>query len=793
MRYTLFSLFVFTFVFSACHRTELPPVDAHTNMAGLASGVHLDYGQTEIILADFILDESKIENIAIPSLPDSLYAIQEGKIIVQSVPGMDPVMGLLLSSGGSTECIPLFRSDKQVVEFNFDPGNQSYHNVSARGEFNGWTAGRPEFELAEGGWSGSMLLSPGTYQYLLVADGMDMLDPANPDKIDNNMGGFNSVITVGSGLAEKLPYINTLKFGRGNVVMALNGEVEGVFITWQNKPLSGEYVLMKNGGVCEVRIPDCAREMKRSFIRAWAWNQHGMSNDLLIPLEHGEVLDDPALINRNDHHSMILYNAFVDRFFDGDPTNNRPLDHPDVLPAADYHGGDIKGITRKIQEGYFSKLGINTIWVSPLVKNPDAPYGYWPEPQSKFSGYHGYWPISFTLIDDRYGTDEDLRELVTEAHAKGMNVLLDFVANHVHQDHPVYRDHPDWATDLYLPDGSLNTERWDEYRLTTWFDVFLPTLDLSRPEVYNMLADSALYWIREYDLDGFRHDATKHIPEVFWRALTRKLKEEIVMPEERPVYQIGETYGGPELIAGYVGSGMLDAQFDFNVYDDALAVINKEDQPFSRLAASLQESLTFYGAHNLMGYITGNQDRGRFTSYAGGGLLFDEDAKLAGWTRRVEVGSEAGYERIKLLFAFNMTIPGLPVIYYGDEIGMPGGNDPDSRRMMRFNELNEHERDVLKTVQKLTALRTGNMALMYGDFQSLLLTHDTWAYCRSYFDQLVIVAMNKGDITKNITFDLPERFSDIEFESLFGSLPAHRKGKFSVTLGGQRFDIFIGK
>ena len=141
-----------------------------------------------------------------------------------------------------------------------------------------------------------------------------------------------------------------------------------------------------------------------------------------------------------------------------------------------------------------------------MVKNPESPYGYWPDPPSKFSGYHGYWPVSFTIIDDRYGTAEDLHELVEVAHNNNMNVLLDFVANHVHQDHPVYRAHPDWATELYLPDGSLNTERWDEYRLTTWFDIFLPTLDLSRPEVYEMLSDSAVFWIREYKLDGFRHD-----------------------------------------------------------------------------------------------------------------------------------------------------------------------------------------------------------------------------------------------------------------------------------------------
>ncbi len=374
-----------------------------------------------------------------------------------------------------------------------------------------------------------------------------------------------------------------------------------------------------------------------------------------------------------------------------------------------------------------------------------------------------------------------------------MNVLLDFVANHVHINHPVYQEHPDWATELYLPDGSLNTERWDEYRLTTWFDVHLPTLDLERPEVYEMLTDSAVYWIDKYDLDGFRHDATKHIPEVFWRTLTRKLKKQIVEAKGLQQYQIGETYGGPELISSYVGSGMLDAQFDFNVYDDALAVLIRPGESFDRLDASIHESFRYYGVHNLMGYITGNQDRGRFTSYAGGALRFDEDAKLAGWTRDVTVGDPSAYMTTAMLFAFNMTIPGLPVIYYGDEIGMPGGNDPDSRRMMRFDNLLPEEEKLKEKVIKLTELRNSELPLVYGDFESLLVSRETYAYCRTYFCQIVVVAMNKSAEEKTLQFMLPERFEDVQFHSNFGTDPVSGEEGISITLGPKEFDVFTTK
>jgi hypothetical protein len=114
-------------------------------------------------------------------------------------------------------------------------------------------------------------------------------------------------------------------------------------------------------------------------------------------------------------------------------------------------------------------------------------------------------------------------------------------------------------------------------------------------------------------------------------------------------YQIGETYGSPELISSYIGSGMLDAQFDFNVYDDEVAVFARNTESFERLKNSLTQSLRYYGYHNLMGYISGNQDRPRFISLAGGDLLFNEDSKYAGWTRTIGVGDTSSYRKLMML------------------------------------------------------------------------------------------------------------------------------------------------
>ncbi|MEA3462747.1 MAG: alpha-amylase family glycosyl hydrolase, partial [Bacteroidota bacterium] len=612
---------------------------------GLFSPVNLNPDTTIIYISDFIPDNELVDSVSFQSIEKNSWQRSSNKILIKTPEDLPMLSTMNLWVGDTPYSLLLKKSQKQKVILIYDPGSSQHGSVRARGEFNRWNARSTQFELIDGMWVAEILVNPGTYQYLLVINGEQALDPGNPDSVNNNMGGFNSVLSVGTG-AEQAPWLFTDEIDEEEIDIETGNELDQYFVFWQNFKLPCSFIVREVEGDIEIKLPGKATQLKRSFIRVWSANKHGYSNELLIPLEYGRVLKDPSLLSRNEQQRMILYNVFVDRFNNGDPANDRPVDDPDILPPANYHGGDISGVIQKVKDGYFNELGINAIWLSPVVLNPEGSYGYWPDPPSKFSAYHGYWPISFTRIDPRFGTAGQLHKLVRVAHEHNLNVLLDIVANHVHEEHPVYRQHPDWATDLYLPDGTLNTEKWDEYRLTTWFDIFLPTLDLAKPAVYNMLSDSAVWWIKEYKLDGFRHDATKHIPEIFWRTLTYKLKTEVAIPEQRDLYQLGETYGSPELISSYICSGMLDGQFDFNVYDEALASIIRPDESFERLNTALQRSLKYYGSHNLMGYITGNQDRGRFASYAGGDLLFEEDSKLAGWTRDIGIGDPVAYDKL---------------------------------------------------------------------------------------------------------------------------------------------------
>lgn len=545
----------------------------------------------------------------------------------------------------------------------------------------------------------------------------------------------------------------------GRVIAEIYGKDPEYIVMWQNSIVDPFHIEVKKSkyelfGKIElnIEIPSGAKEFERSYLRIFTSGKESLGNDVLIPLRYGEVINSPVNLKREDKHSQIMYSLMIDRFYDGNPDNTKRINSSDVLSKVDYYGGDLEGILEKIKSGFFNNIGINTIWLSPITQNPYDAWGQFTDPSTKFSGYHGYWPIYLTKIDERFGNDDILRELLSEAHAREINVILDYVANHMHINSPTIKEHPDWTTSPITPDGRPNFELWDEFRLTTWFDKHIPSLDLEKDYVYEPMTDSALFWMINYDFDGFRHDATKHIPEVFWRRLTQKIKANL---PGKSIYQIGETYGSPSLISSYIRNGMLDGQFDFNVYDSFIWSVIHNNGSFKNVHKTLLESLNTYGYHNLMGYITGNHDRPRFISLAGGELTPEEDWKRAGWKRNIGVGNEESYDYLSILHAFIMTIPGIPTVYYGDEYGDPGANDPDNRRWMRFENYSQKENTVLENFIKLSKFRRSSMPLLYGDYIPLFADDDIISFMRVYLGKIVIVAINKGSEKRTIEVKLP--------------------------------------
>lgn len=471
-------------------------------------------------------------------------------------------------------------------------------------------------------------------------------------------------------------------------------------------------------------------------------------------------------------NDCVIYSIMIDRFKDGDKSNDRPVVHDSIFFQANYQGGDFRGIINKIDEGYFDELGVNTLWISPVNDNPDVAFREYPSPYRWYSGYHGYWPISEKKVEEKFGSMKELKELISKAHKHHLKVLLDLVTHHVHIDHPFYKEHPEWFGTLDLPDGRKNLRLWDEYRLTTWFEPYMPSFDfIKSEEALKIVSDNAIWWLTETGADGFRHDAVKHVPNKFWRTLTRKLKEKIEIPMHKKVYQIGETFGDYDLIASYVNNGQLTAQFNFNLSYFAIPVFLEPDRSFSSVDFHMKRSFASFGHNNLMGNIMDSHDKVRYMAYADGKVKNQGiDTREMAWKNPPTVDHPSSYRKAELYLAYMFTIPGLPVIYYGSEFGMTGVDDPDNRRMMRFGDrLSIHERQMLKETRKIVKMRNQHSALRYGDFLTLQADTIIYAYMRSDMNERILVVLNKSDRVQTIDLRLPEMYHSCELADVISN------------------------
>lgn len=742
-------------------KEEVKSASLEQNTYSLNVPVLLSGDTNTVHLSDFYKDVNAIDSLVFPPqlIADWKKGQNELVLIGQTTDWIAPIY---VYSKGEETVIMLRNAAIETVNFEFDPKGNTYTTVDLVGDLNGWSAGADAFEFDGTIWKLTKKLNPGGYPYQLSVDGKYILDPSNPDSVSNGFGGFNSFLKVEASNVDKIPHIQLASADENNVTVHSSVLNQGFYALWENQIIAIE------DGAISFKIPAAASELQRSFVRVWAQTKEGLSNELRIPLENGKVISSTSQLTRNDKERSIMYFMLVDRFVNGDSSIDAPVNDDRIKPRANYYGGDIAGIEQKLEAGYFDELGINTLWISPISQNPEGAYQEYPEPRRWFSGYHGYWPMSFKKVDHRFGSNQTVKDLVKESHDKNYNIILDYVCNHVHEEHPIIKQHPDWKTTLDLPDGRRNLRIWDEFRLTTWFDDFLPTLDYSIPEVSHVMSDSAVWWIEEFGFDGFRHDATKHIPESFWREATLKLKA-LGEKTGKNYFQVGETFGSRELIQSYIGSGMMDGQFDFNLYFDAVSVFKDTTASMSKLAESMQASMNLHGSLHQMCNITGNHDLTRFITLASHAVSDNEDQKEAGWKRDIKVEDPIGYEKLKMLETFIMTIPGIPVIFYGDEIGMPGANDPDNRRMMRFDNLLSEEQAVKEHVKTITNIRSNHMALNYGDVEINEASDAILVFTRTYLNDVVVTLFNNSDKPKTIevpfrsaAFDLLNKEISIE-------------------------------
>ncbi len=727
--------------------------------------INLNSGTTDSLLISDIFyanNYSSLKLISNKSI-DVKFNPDKSKLLftpAESFEGMTPVS---FRFGNHTYIIPVIVKKSKIIEFSFKP-DKKYDKVFLFGSFNSWNRSGLEMKNENGEFKIAVPLDPGRYQYKFYADGAELINPQNPVTVPNGMGNYNSVLNVEpKHKSQPFLFVNGAEIsGRGNDFSFIyqNNEShdplnsKNVIALFNNNVIAEKDIKLDGN---EIHISPGEKNLKGKNILRLAVTQNGQVSNIqnVILFDGKPAGHDKTHFSWND---AVIYSDMIDRFSDGDKSLDNPIVHDSLFKKANYMGGDFQGIINKLNEGYFDSLGINTLWLSPVYDNTNHAFRESPRPHRWFSGYHGYWPVKPRSVEEEFGNMAKLKELIKTAHKHNIKVLLDIVAHHVHQEHPYYKEHPNWFGTLKLPDGSLNLRRWDDHRLTTWFDPFLPSFDfIHSKDAVNAVTNDAVWWLKNTGADGFRQDAVKHIPNNFWRNLNLKLRKEVEIPEHKDVFQMGETFGSYDLVKSYVNNGQLPAQFNFNLYDVAVPTFLNKDASFEQLSKEIEKGLKIFGYGNMMGNIMDSQDKDRYMAYADGDLKINDGNSIEiGWNNPPHVDHLSSYQKERLYLAYLLTIPGIPTIFYGDEIGMTGAADPDNRRMMRFgSELNSNEKNNLYMVSKLIHIRDNHPALRYGDYYPLMADTNIFAYVRSDMNERVLIVLNKSEESKTVSLSLP--------------------------------------
>ncbi|MGD6776399.1 pullulanase [Sutcliffiella horikoshii] len=464
-----------------------------------------------------------------------------------------------------------------------------------------------------------------------------------------------------------------------------------------------------------------------------------------------------------DWDEAVVYFMLTDRFFDGNSSNNDPhkIDYDTSKPGT-YQGGDFKGITQKLD--YLDELGINTIWINPVVDNIKYDVRYNEDGETPYYGYHGYWADNFGELNPHFGTMEEFHELIDEAHARGMKIMVDVVLNHTG-----YGLKPGDTNSVanFPTDEDRNRFKGMLREVSESGDVrselsSLPDFLTEETDVRNQVVKWQTDWIEKSrtakgnTIDYFRVDTVKHVENTTWMAFKNSLTK--VMPEHK---LIGEAWGASvNNDLGYLNSGMMDSLLDFEFKNYARDFANGQlDAVQSKL--EVRNSKLKNGA--TLGQFLGSHDEDRFYKQVNGDL-----------------------GKYQVAASLQLTAKGQPVIYYGEELGLPGeANYPnyDNRQNMPWDDVEGNE--ILEHYQQVLAFRKKNPNTFAKGDRNKVAGSDSDKYLvfsRTYGEKSVYVGLNTGATDKDVTLNfgsseamVTDHYSGQEYE-------ANEEGQVTFTI-----------
>ena len=677
--------------------------------------------------------------------PTGLSGRGELPVIVQEPPPQDPAP--------PRSC---------ATEITYDTFHGAAEVVAFASEANAWSADEMLLEGPDpsGVFRLSVELPAGEYGYKLVRDGEWVLDPENPylaevDGVTNSL--LHVPVCVGPMLAldsvEADPADGSIRWTLSvlDSPSAPGIDVDSFAASVNRVPVDSSAV---SASPIQVIINLSGLETGRYDLRATIANGDGEVSDTLYA---------PTWLEREPFswHDAVLYFAFVDRFRNGDPSNDAP--QGGVPTIGGWNGGDFAGVTAAIEDGYFDDLGVNAVWISSPNDNPDV--SVVGDTGHDVTAYHAYFPAQPRDTEKHFGTLTELQALTNAAHRHGIRVLADFVANHVYEEHPFYTGRA--SDDDFNPKEICRAIDWSK-PITCWFEPYLPDINYDHVANVRRTVDDAIWWIENADLDGFRLDAVKHMNnDVSYRL--RAGTDRLFANASVPFYLVGETFTGgwseesAALLEAYVSPGELHGQFNFPVYWEIVRTLARREPDFQTLHsldAVIGSSEERFGSLHLMGVFLGNHDVPRFVSHANGDIadMWGNGSKEQGWSNPPAQPTTNGpYDRLLLAFTLMLTLPGVPTIYYGDEVGLAGAGDPDNRRMYPWGaDLLTAQSQLLRRVQSLGQLRHHHSELRRGERHTLGFDGFSYAYLRALGDDVSVIAINNGPDPVLLTVSVSE-------------------------------------
>jgi len=448
-----------------------------------------------------------------------------------------------------------------------------------------------------------------------------------------------------------------------------------------------------------------------------------------------------------DWSRETIYLVLIDRFHNGDTSNDAGANPASFLPFDPargnhealkyYQGGDLKGVIQKLD--YLHDLGVSTIWLSPVFDNSDRDFaGWWP--------YHGYHPVDFFSVDEHFGDMATLKRLVELAHRRGMKVILDIIFNHVAPDHPWVTDPALWETAGYKhwfhphsgADASTSIQDWQDQKQLEERELNgLPDLAQENPHVYDFLLDMAKFWIVESGCDGFRLDAVKHIPPAFWARICRDLHDFA----GDGFLLLGEVFAGETpYVAGYQELG-FNALFDIPLYY-TLNRVFAQGGTLPLLTRQTALNRQWYRTI-LLSQVIDNHDVARFSYWAG------EDAAA----------------KMRSALTYTLVQPGLPMLYYGNEVALEGaaatneqtgaGQDYLNRLPMPWERVEGADRDLVGHTRRLLHLRRHYPALAGEGLTEIYQDYGVYAFFKHRGKEAFLVVLSNSSAPEEVAIPLP--------------------------------------